>query len=72
VKLKKPWASSGWLVLTHRVPGCVDLDRPPLGTPSVVFLVARDVGARDGHVGPEAPRASEAEESLSSYVTPHV
>jgi len=43
---KKPWASSGCLVLTLYVPSGVDLDRPPLGGPSIVFLVAKEVDSR--------------------------
>jgi hypothetical protein len=46
VELKKPWASSGCSVLTLYVSGCVNLDRPPLGGPSGVVLVTKEVGSR--------------------------
>ena len=44
---KKPWASFDCSVLTLYVSGCVGLVRPPLGGPSGVFLVAKEVGSRD-------------------------
>jgi hypothetical protein len=46
VEPNKPWASSGYSVLTLCVSGYVSLDRPPLGGPSRVFLVMKDVGSR--------------------------
>jgi hypothetical protein len=44
---KKPWASSGYSILTLCVLGCVGLDWPSLVGPSEVFLVAKEVGSRD-------------------------
>ena len=46
VEPKKPLASSGCSVLTLCVSGCVGLDQPPLGGPSGVFLLAKEVGSR--------------------------
>ena len=43
---KKPWTSSSCSVLTLCVSGYVGLDRPPLGGPSRVFLVMKEVGSR--------------------------
>jgi hypothetical protein len=66
---KKPWASSGYSVLTLCVLGCVGLDRPPPGGPSRVFLVVKEVGSRGRHVGPEAPEPLEAEGKLCLLVS---
>jgi hypothetical protein len=66
---KKPWASSGYYVLTLYVSGCVGLDRPPVGGPSGVFLVAKEVGSRGRHAGPEAPEPLEAEGKLCLLVS---
>ena len=46
VEPKKPWASFGYSVLTLCVLGYVGLDWPPLGGPSGVFLVAKEVSSR--------------------------
>jgi hypothetical protein len=46
MELKKPWASFGFSILTLSVLGGVGLDRSPLGGPSRVFLVVREVGSR--------------------------
>ena len=46
VEPKKPWALSNCSVLTLYVSGYVGLDWPPLGGPSRVFLVVKEVGSR--------------------------
>ena len=46
VELKKPWASFDCSVLTLYVSSCVGLDRPPVGGPFGVFLVAKTVSSR--------------------------
>jgi hypothetical protein len=53
VEPKKPWMSSGYSILTLHVSGCVGLYWPPPGGPSGVFLVAKEVGSRGYHAGPE-------------------
>ena len=57
VEQKKPWASSGYSVLTLYVSGGVSLDRPP---PSETFwrLLGGEGGRLQGLTcGPESPRA---------------
>jgi hypothetical protein len=46
MELKKPWGSSDCSILTLYVLGYVGLDRPPLGGPSGVFLVVKEVGSK--------------------------
>ena len=46
LELKKPWASSGYSILTLCMLGYVGLDRPPSGGPSGVFLVVKEVGSK--------------------------
>jgi hypothetical protein len=46
LETKKPWASFGCSVLTLCMSGYVGLDRPPLGGPCGVFLVAEEVSSR--------------------------
>ena len=46
MELKKPWASFGCSILTLYVLGYVGLDRPPLGGPPGVFLVAKEVSSK--------------------------
>jgi hypothetical protein len=43
---KKSCASSGCSVLTLCISGYVGLDWPPLGGPSRVFLMAKEIGSR--------------------------
>ena len=69
VEPKKPWVSSSCSILTLCMSGCVGLERPPLGGPSGVFLVAKEVGS---HVGSGAAKPLEVEGNLSSCVTPRV
>ena len=69
VEPKKAWASSDYSVLTLCMSDCVSLDQPPLGGPSGVFLVAKEVGS---HVGSGAAKPLEVEGNLSSCVTPCV
>ena len=42
---KKPWTPFDYSILTLCVLGGVGLDRPPLGGPFGVFLVAKEVGS---------------------------
>jgi len=44
--LKKPWVSSSCSILTLYLSGYVGLDRPPLGGPSRVLLVVKEVSSR--------------------------
>jgi hypothetical protein len=46
VEPKKPWASSDCSVMTLYMSSCVDLDRPPPGGPSRVFLAVKKVNFR--------------------------
>jgi hypothetical protein len=46
VEPKKPWASFDFSVLTLCVSASVGLDRPPLGEPFEVFLVAKEISSR--------------------------
>jgi hypothetical protein len=48
VELKRPWASFGCSILILYMSGYVSLDRPPLGGPSGVFLVAKEVAPGEG------------------------
>ena len=43
---KKRWALSGYSILTLYMSGYVGLDRPPLGGPSGVIVVVKEVGFR--------------------------
>ena len=46
VETKKPWASFDCSILTLCESGYVSLGWPPLGGPSRVFLVAKEVDSR--------------------------
>ena len=43
---KKPWALSGYSILTLCMSGCVSFDRPSPDGPFGVFLVAKEVSSR--------------------------